>query len=73
MCNNEPEDLLHAFFLFQQAVPVLTPEDILRLQLDSSLREDAELATVYTLATSFKVHLGKPDRGEAAEAAQDEG
>ena len=68
ICNNEPEDLLHAFFLcqhsrvvghallgyLQQSVPDLTPEDVLKLQLGSSLSEDAELATVYTLATGLK-------------------
>ena len=59
ICHVEPEDQLHAFFfcqqsrvvghallgLLQHAVPDLTPEAALRLELGAELTEDEELHT----------------------------
>ena len=68
LCHKEIEDQLHAFFMcqhslvaghallgyLQSAVPGLSPEASLRLELDNSLSEKEELATICMLSTGLK-------------------
>ena len=68
LCHDEIEDQLHAFFTCQHssvaghallgylqgAVQGLTPEASLRLELDPSLNEKEELATICVLSTGLK-------------------